>query len=709
VEVAPHCPPAIDASLQATVAAAEELGFSASTLKRGLAEARLTGELTENATLATAVLAHRCAQDKPALMPAAQSLFGSAALSQAQDLEKLDELHIGPDWQPEQKLGRDQAETLRRMLLATANDPRLVVARLAIAVVSLRAAKSEAAAERRRQANGARAVLAPLANRLGIWQVKWELEDLAFRYLEPSAYQTIANSLAEKRQGREQYIAALIEEIRAELLKLGVSAEVYGRPKHIFSIYRKMQRKHLAFEQVFDVRALRIICESVPDCYAALGAVHARYEYIAAEFDDYIATPKDNNYRSRHTAIVGPSGKPVEVQIRTREMHEHAELGVAAHWRYKEDATGKRDDSERIVWLRSLLATEPAAASDTEHSDYLDRVRADLMEDRIYAFTPKGEAIELPQRATPLDFAYQVHTNLGHRCRGAKCNGRIVPLKHALQNGDVVEIITAKEPAPSRDWLVEDEGFLVSPRSRAKLRAWFRRLDASSNIVAGRQIIERELQKLGLGSDALSALLGQLKIDNAELLYRLAGEGEISHRQLAQAAQRLQANAAAAQPSRKPRSSKAARNQSPIEVEGVGDLPIAFARCCSPVRPEPIVGYATLGRGLTVHAASCNSLARMRHSQPQRVLRVAWRGDASNTLTIELTIIGADRRGLVRDLSEVVAAENLSLIALSTTTNAKTHTAQTIMRFEIRDQAQLARLLRNLLKVKSVLSARRTA
>ena len=380
------------------------------------------------------------------------------------------------------------------MLLAVVTDPRLVLVRLAEQLRRMRRARELDEAERLNLAWETREIYAPLANRLGIWQLKWELEDLSFRYLEPADYRRIAGWLNESRVDREKYIETVISEITEELSRAGISAEVVGRPKHIYSIWRKMQRKNLAFEQVFDVRAVRIITASVEDCYAALGVVHGRWHYVPGEFDDYIATPKDNLYRSLHTAVLGPSAVPMEIQIRTRDMHERAELGVAAHWRYKEGATRNAAYDRKIEWLRELLA--PASETESD-SDFLTRVRADLFDDRVYALTPKGEVVDLPSGATPIDFAYHVHTELGHRCRGARVNGHIVPLNHRLANGEVVEIIGGKQAKPSRDWLIEREGFLASPRSRAKVRAWFKRRDMGENRREGREMFERELSRLG--------------------------------------------------------------------------------------------------------------------------------------------------------------------------------------------------------------------
>jgi GTP pyrophosphokinase len=582
-----------------------------------------------------------------------------------------------------------------------------VVARIALQCARLRAARDAEPALRQQLAAESRAVFAPLANRLGIWQLKWELEDLAFRWLEPDAYREIAAALAERRSDRERWVVEFVARVADELKRAGLQAEVYGRPKHIYSIWRKMQRKQLALAQLFDLRAIRIVCANVPDCYAALGVVHSLWTYIPGEFDDYIATPKDNFYRSIHTAVIGPGELPVEVQIRTRDMHEHAELGVAAHWRYKEGGARDTGYERKIEWVRRLLDVGDSHDGD---QDFIERVRGELFEDRIYALTPRGEVVDLPRDATPLDFAYHVHTGLGHRCRGAKVNGRIVPLTQPLANGEIVEIITGKAESPSRDWLAPEQGFLVSQRSRAKVRAWFRKLDAGDNREAGHQIVERELARLGAGSDLLSALVGEFKCGDGEALYRLVGEGEISTQQLSQAiARRLAPPVPIAPPAATRRkSSNKASGANPLEIEGVGDLPMTLARCCTPMRPQPVVGYVTLGRGVTVHAADCASLARMRATRPERVLDVRWRGDDSALQSVEITVTAWDRRGLVRDLSDVLAAEELSIESLNTTTQRGEGTARSVLRVGVRDLAQLARVVATLARVPNVTAVRRS-
>jgi GTP pyrophosphokinase len=615
----------------------------------------IVASLTEDAVLAGALMAQTGFASAPSETREIEQHFGPAVTRLANELAHFGDIRLTPAAAAAHHLEPAQAEALRKMLLSVVSDPRLVIARLARQLVDLLASKDGHAATRERLALETREVFAPLANRLGLWQLKWELEDLAFRYLQPDDYRRLASALAEKRTDRERYITELCRLLESMMHAAGIDGEVYGRPKHIYSIHRKMERKHLSFEQVFDLRAVRIVTARIEDCYAVLGLVHGRFPYIPGEFDDYIATPKDNFYRSIHTAVFGPEGKPVEVQIRTREMHDQAELGLAAHWRYKESRAHDVSYDRKIEWVRKLLDSSERATVDGDR-DFLDEVRAELFEDRVYALTPKGEVVDLPPGATPLDFAYHVHTDLGHRCRGARVNGRIVPLTRALANGEVVEIITHKHPQPSRDWLSETSGFLVSPRSRSKVRAWFRKLDEE----AGTQPV----------------------------------------------ATAAPAPVAAPSPPRKLRTSrKPAR--SPVVLGGVEDLPISFARCCAPVKPEPIAGYATLSRGVTIHRAECPGLTRMSASHPDRLIAAGW-VDAASSQPVSLTIVAIDRQGLVRDIGDLLASEKISIEMMHTTTDRTQSTATIDVRVAIADTQHLTRLLQRIRKVSSVLSVRRS-
>jgi GTP pyrophosphokinase len=641
------------------VAVLESAGYSADARERarevGDELLRLAGE----APLAAASMLHVARQaepDVPALTPALRAQLGSPAVKLADDLGRLGDFNLDAQWSSGKALAAGQAETLRKMLLAVVGDPRLVVARLAEELVRARHSREESQSRRRQIVLEIQELYAPLANRLGIWSLKWELEDLAFRETHPVEYQQIKQALAEKRRDREQYIEEVKRQLAAELKRAGIVAEISGRPKHIYSIYRKMQRKQMAFEQLFDIRAVRIIVDTVAECYAALGAVHNLWPFLPSEFDDYIATPKDNNYRSIHTAVSGPDGRPLEVQIRTRDMQNEAELGVASHWRYKEGGANRRYD-EKIQQVRELLQGSNASGTDD-----LAQLSRGLFDDRIYAMTPKGEVVDLPEGGTPLDFAFHVHSDLGERCRGARINGRIAPLTQPLHSGDVVEIITGKQAAPSRDWLNASSGYLKSSRSKSKLRAYFRRLDAAA---------------VPAGSTTPAAPVTTSPEKPPEPLRAI-------------------------QP-RKTRSS----GKSPVEIDGVGDLPITLARCCAPVRPQPIRGYLTLGRGVTIHLADCAGLARMVRQKPQRLLQVEWADGDTARIGARIQIEAFDRRGLLRDISDLIAAEHVSIEGVSSHTDPDDRIAHFEVRLTIRDATELAKLQRKLARVPNVYKVRR--
>ncbi len=633
--------------------------------------------------------------------------FGEAAVRLATELRTVGDSGIPAGWNPGQALEPEQAEGLRKLLLALASDIRLVLIRLALQLVRMRGIKDATELAQRRAALETHEIYAPLANRLGIWQLKWELEDLAFRYNQPEEYRRIAGWLKSKRAEREQYIEDVKRDLGRELEMLGIHGVVTGRPKHIYSIWRKMQRKSLRFEQVMDVLAARVIVNTIAECYAVLGVVHGLWRSIPGEYDDYIATPKSNDYRSLHTAVVGPGRLPLEVQIRTHEMHDHAELGVAAHWQYKEGRKAAAGFQQKIVWLRQLL--EPSREG--VEPDVLAGLQAEVFEDRVYALSPKGDVVDLPRGATPLDFAYQVHTDLGHRCRGARVNGRLVTLDRALANGDTVEIIAAKQPHPSRDWLVPQLGFLASPRNRAKVRAWFRRQDEAQNREQGRQMLEREFERLGVQAPSLPEILADLGLPDADALYVGLGEGETTLAQVAGAIHRRLHE----QRETAPRVAKRPKHATPgasagLVVDGVGDLLSTLARCCRPVPPEQILGYVTVGRGVSIHRATCANLRRLREQNPQRVLTVDWGAPAGErTFPVRIRIEALDRRGLVRDISGVLADEQISIEAMNTHTNPVDSVATLDVTLKVHALDELSRVLARIATLPSVVTARRQA
>jgi len=694
------------AGLTAALTAVREFDLppeAVTTRQTALEVAEIVRALDADDDVVTAALLQPLLEGKYLDREATEKRFGEEPVRLALALSQLGHFGLPPDWTPERGLEIGQAESLRKMLLAVIGDVRLVVVRLAEQLQKMRSAKSLDATTQRKLAVETREVYAPLANRLGVWQIKWEMEDLAFRYLQPDQYKHIASALNSRRSEREQYIAQLKILLQAELSAAGIEARIDGRPKHIYSIWRKMESKQLAFEQLMDIRAARVLVNSVAECYAALGVVHSLWQFIPGEFDDYIATPKDNLYRSIHTAVIGPGAQPVEIQIRTHEMHSHSERGVAAHWRYKEGGRSDQAYERKINELRSLLAP---GENSGEGRDFLDRMRVDLFHDRVYVVSPRGEIVDVPVGGTPLDFAYQVHTDLGHRTRGAKVNGRMVPLDHQLKNSDTVEIITAKTPQPSRDWLSPQSGYLASPRHRNKVRAWFRKQNEAQNKVEGRAMLERELQRLGEHSPPIPELLNELKLPNAESLHEALGLGEISGSQVAGAIQRLlHAREAHVEAPARPR---ATPERSPeIEVQGIGDLLSTYARCCKPVPPEAIVGYITVGRGVSIHAQACANLARLREKSPARVLAVAWGKTGTSEFPVDIEVQAYDRRGLVRDVSAALADEKISIQGMNTVTDKRDSVAHMQISIAITGLPQLSRVLTRITQVQNVVSARR--
>ena len=633
----------------------------------------------------------------------AGEIAGPIAVTLALELRRIGGLGVPGHWSHGHGLKPEQAEGLRNLLVALAADVRLVLVRLALQLARMRAVKTAPRDEQVRAALETREIYAPLASRLGIWQLKWELEDLAFRYAQPEDYRRIAGWLRATRAEREGYIEDVRKELNQSLTAADITAEISGRPKHIYSIWRKMERKQLPFERVMDVLAVRVKVDTVADCYAALGLVHGRWQYIPGEFDDYIATPKENNYRSLHTAVIGPGSLPLEIQIRTHEMHDHAELGVAAHWQYKEGRRREAGYQQKINWLRQLLS--PGGRDDAE-PDLLGALQSEIFEDRVYALSPRGEVIDLPRNATPLDFAYHVHTSLGHRCRGARVNGRMVPLDFKLSTGDTVEILPGKHPKPSRDWLVPQLGFLASARNRAKVRGWFRKLDEGENREQGRQMYEREIDRLGVRSVSLPEILRELDLDDAEALYLGLGSGEIT---LAQVAGAVQRRAPEREPAR-PRGTRGASGAQPggMVIDGVGDLLSTFARCCRPVPPEPVTGYITVGRGVSIHRSACANLQRLRDAHPERVLAVDWGASVPDRrFPVAVAIHAFDRRGLVRDISSVLADEHVNIETMNTVTSAAENTADVDLRVSVHGLDELSRLLSRLSALPNVISARR--
>ncbi|TNI64732.1 GTP diphosphokinase [Aeromonas media] len=610
----------------------------------------------------------------------------------------------------------EQVDNVRRMLLAMVEDVRAVVIKLAERIACLREAKLADEETRVLMAQEITNIYAPLANRLGIGQLKWELEDLAFRYLHPDTYKQIAKQLDEKRLDRERYIREFVQSLRDALAEAGVEAEVYGRPKHIYSIWRKMQKKHLEFNELFDVRAVRVITKRLQDCYAALGIVHTHFHHIPREFDDYVANPKPNGYQSIHTVVVGEEGKTVEIQIRTEQMHQDAELGVAAHWRYKEGAQAAAKTStfeDKIEWLRKLLAWQEDLS---ESGSLLDDLRSQVFEDRVYVFTPKGDVIDLPAGATPLDFAYHVHSMIGHRCIGTKVDGRIVPFTYTLQTGDQVEVITQKEPNPSRDWMNPNAGFLRSSRARAKVATWFRKLDRDKNIAAGKELLEKELDRHNLTlSKVDKVVLERFHADELEDLLAGIGSGDIRINQLLNYLDTRYNKPTAEEEDRRLLEKLEQKANAPfrpkakdhIVVEGVGNLMTHIARCCQPIPGDSIQGFITMGRGVSIHREDCEQLKELSRRNPERLIDAVWGENYSGGYGLTIRILSNDRSGLLRDITTVLANEKINVMGVRSRSNVREQTAEIDMELEIYNINAFNRALAKLSQLNDVISAKR--
>ena len=593
--------------------------------------------------------------------------FGEEIAGIAAGVEKLYQLRVATRDTP-----REQNEVLRKMVLGMVEDVRVVLIRLASRTQSLRWFSKNNTEDRVSYARETLDIYAPLANRLGVWQLKWELEDLSFRYLEPELYKRIASMLDEKRLERERYIAEAMKTLSQELAAMGIKAEITGRPKHIYSIWNKMRTKQLDFSQLYDVRALRVIVPEVKDCYAALGVVHNLWTPIPKEFDDYISRPKGNLYQSLHTAVLGPGGKTLEVQIRTEEMHRQAEYGVAAHWQYKEKAKSSQKFDQKVAWLRQLLAWREEVP-----------VKKPDLDDTIYVLTPQGKVIDLPAGATPIDFAYTLHTDLGHRCRGARVDGHIVKLDTPLQSGQRVEIVAAKTGGPSRDWLNPERGFVKSPRSRHKIRQWFNAKALAETIATGRAVVEKELRREGATQASLEGLASKLGFAKPDELFAAVARDEVNLRQLQIA---LKGAVPAVQEPKKVRKTPSAK--AAMLVVGMGGLATQLARCCKPVPPDPIRGFVTRGKGVSIHREGCESLKRLAERHPERVIETAW-GQSEAAYAVDMAVTATDRRGLLRDIGDALAREKINVTAVRTQT--RDDLAFMRFTFDVSDAAQLKR------------------
>ena len=616
--------------------------------------------------------------------------FGEEVAALAGGVEKLYQLRLATRGTPS-----EQNEVLRKMVLGMVEDVRVVLVRLASRTQTLRWFSKNKTEERVSYARETLDIYAPLANRLGVWQLKWELEDLSFRYLEPELYKRIAQMLDERRLEREQYIANAMKTLATELAAVDVKAQITGRPKHIYSIWNKMRTKQLDFSEVYDVRALRVIVPEVKDCYTALGVVHNLWQPIPKEFDDYISRPKGNLYQSLHTAVLGPGGKTLEVQIRTEEMHRQAEYGIAAHWQYKEKAKASKQFEQKIAWLRQLLAwRDEVPVRGTKGGPPLD--------DTIYVLTPQGKVIDLPAGSTPIDFAYALHSDLGHRCRGARVDEHIVTLDTPLSSGQRVEIVAAKSGGPSRDWLNPERGFARSARARHKIRQWFNAKALAETIAAGRAAVEKELRREGATQASLEGLAAKLGFSKPEEMFAAVARDEVNLRQLQVALKG--AEVAAPQAPEIKKQKKAAAPKTSMLVVGMGGLATQLARCCKPVPPDAIRGFVTRGKGVSIHREDCPSLKRLAERHPERVMETAW-GKSDAAYTVDMAVTALDRRGLLRDIGDALAREKINVTAVRT--QSRDELAFMRFTFDVANVAQLKRALALVRELKGVIRVAR--
>jgi GTP pyrophosphokinase len=672
-----------------------------SSLPSGLDVALLLSDLgADEVSLVVALLSDTRLVKKDTAVDIAKEFSGNI-LHMVKSVRWMNQFHLSKDHLsiPE------QAERLRRLLLSMVEDVRVVLVKLAYRLQRLRILSRTDTELRRYIATETLEIFAPLANRLGIGQLKWELEDLSLRYLEPLIYKRVAKLLEERREARELYIVNVVAEIKSMLSVSDINAEVYGRPKHIYSIWRKMEAKEKDFSELFDVRAVRITVDTVADCYTALGVVHGKWRHIAKEFDDYIANPKENGYQSLHSAVYGPEGKPLEIQIRTAEMHQRSEFGVAAHWRYKEGSNSDINLEKGINSLKKLLDPD-----ETKDEELIESFHAELFSDRVFILTPNGKVMDLPQGSTPLDFAYAVHTEIGHRCRGAKVNGRIVQLTYELRNGEQVEVLTTNKAAPSRDWMNANLSYLKTKRARSKVRSWFKHQDYDQNAADGRTVFEREVNRLGIHKidpQKVAQHFDQLNIDN---LYASLGRGDLSAGQIATALHDLFApKNEQAMPllAKKTSVKKHPSKVGEVKVRGVGNLLTSIANCCKPVPGDEVIGFITRGQGVSVHRQDCVNIINLEDSKRERLIEAEWGAELAKTYRVCIRIEAFDRQGLLRDVTNVFADEEVDVIGINTLSNKNEQTANMSITAEMEDLQQLSKVLDKIAQLQNIIAVSR--
>ncbi len=676
------------------------------------AVAAIVHELSLDSDVVIAALLHDTVEDTDVTLAQLRKEFGMDVASLVDGVTKMEVIQEFSELSGGNSKQIAKAESLRKMMLAMVDDVRVVLVKLCDRLHNMRTLGAVREEKQRRVATETLEIFSPLANRLGVWQIKWELEDLSFRYMQPETYKKIAKKLSERRIDRQQYIDQFIDELSNALESKGIQGDIKGRPKHIYSIWSKMQRKGLEFEQLFDVRAVRVLVDSVEDCYAVLGAIHTKFKFIKGEFDDYIATPKENNYRSIHTAVIGPMGRVVEVQIRTHEMHEYNELGIAAHWRYKE---GSKDNdaavNNKILWLRQLLEWKDEVS---DASEFIDRVKDEVFEDRIYVFSPKGKVIDLAATSTPIDFAYAIHTEIGHRCRGARVNGKMVPLTYALKTGEQVDIQTVKNGGPSLDWLDPHKGYVNSRRARSRIQHWFRHENRDETISHGRSVLERELDRMNVGQVNLDQLAKQLGAEDTDEMFFKIIDGSIKPGRATMVAQRLLKPKEEDEDEQleisfrhsKP-SQALLKKAADLSILGVSDLMTSLAKCCQPVPGDQVLGFVTRGTGITIHRRQCPNILYQQNTASERVVEVNWGQVDERTYPMTVLINAFDRKGLLRDISTVMADEKINVLEMNTRTERQNQTVYMEALLEVASIEAMSKLLAKLDQLPNILSVKR--
>jgi GTP pyrophosphokinase len=668
--------------------------------------ADILAQLGMDTEVLIAAILHDVNFDKQIRLDKIKKRFGINVMRLIDGLSKMKVIEELNDKSDKAINTKNQVESLRKMLLAMASDVRVVLIKLAERLDKMRLLRYQPLEKQRRMARETLDLFAPLANRLGIWQIKWELEDLSLRYLEPDTYKKMARLLDERRVDRENYIKQVMVILSRALLKLGIKADISGRPKHIYSIWRKMQRKNLDFEQIFDVRAVRVLVNTVNECYMVLGIIHNLWQPLRNEFDDYIANSKSNNYQSLHTAVIGPDKKIFEVQIRTHTMHHHAEFGVASHWRYKEGDNTRHDQyfEQKIAWLRQMLQWKD---EENDANDFIDRFKSEIFEDRVYVLSPKGEVIDLPQGATPLDFAYHIHTQVGHCCRGAKVNNRLVPLTYTLKSGDLIEVLLAKEEKPSRDWLIRQAGYLKTSKARAKVKAWLKKQDNQQNISDGRTLFERILRRFNIKDCNFEHLAQKLRFQTVDELLASVGRGDTTVNQITKLFnEQVLSKTQPVLPTLPSESGSGAQKN--IYVQGVGGLLTQTAGCCQPVPYDPIVGYITQGRGVMVHRCDCPNVLRWQDEGNQRLIEVQWSQsqtapDPSLVYPVDIAVNAFDRPGLLRDICSILTNEKVNIVANNSSTDKRDNSVNMAFTLEVNNMAQLSSTLRKIDNLSNVM------